>query len=280
MFQQIIVPLDGSEEACEALGPAATLARRVGAPLHIVALHPPDADPAPLEALVLEQADETGDVIRVVEVRPIEESVPRDLRRLADRWGPSLIVMASHGRGRSAALIGSVANDILNHPGQPVMLVGPGVVRSRFRTHGPAVVSVTGEDDDVLNLAAAILAETDFDPMIANVMDPRRSRELDLVRSGPHGSDVPADSVVAERAAGRLAQATGRSAIDFDVFHDPHVADALVAETTRRRASLLIMATHARSGFERLSTGSVTAEVVRTAPCPVLVTRIVDEPER
>ena len=274
MFQQIIVPLDGSDEAREALGPAATFARRIGAPVHIVALHAADADPTELERTVLAQSNDTGDVVRMVEVRPIEDTVASDLRRLADRWGPSLIVMATHGRGRSAAVLGSVANEILHHPGQPVMLVGPSFVRSRFRTHGEAIISVTGEDDDVLNLAAAVLAETDLDPVIANVMNPDVSQKLDLARTGPQGSDLPLDGVAARRAATRLAASTGRTSIDFDVFHDRHVADPLVSEAIARRASLVIMATHARSGFERLSAGSVTADVVREAPCPVLVTRI------
>lgn len=277
MFQQIIVPLDGSEEAAEALGPAATLGRRIGAPVHIVALHDADEDPTELERTVLAQSNDTGEVVRMVEVRPIGESVSADLRRLADRWGPSLIVMATHGRGRSAAVIGSVANDILHRPGQPVMLIGPAYVRGRFRCHGPAIISVTGADDDVLNLSASILADTDFDPVIANVLDPRASRQLDMARTGPHGSDMPTDSVDAQRAAEKLAEATGRTNIDFDVFHDRHVADPLVSEAISRRASLMVMATHARSGFERLSNGSVTAEVVRESPCPVLVTRIVDE---
>jgi nucleotide-binding universal stress UspA family protein len=254
------------------------MAKRVDAPLQIVALHPPDADPASFERTILDQANDTGDIERRVDVLPIEHSVSEDLRRLADRRGPSLIVMATHGRGRSAAMLGSVANDILQHPGQPVMLVGPGYVRSRFRTHGPAIVAVTGEgDDDVVELAASVLTATDLDPIVANVMDPSQARQLDLVRSGPGGSDLPCDSVVAERAAGRLAEATGRSSVDFDVFHDRHVARPVVSEAISRRASLVVMATHARSGFERLSTGSVTAEIVREVPCPVLVTRIVED---
>lgn len=278
MFQQIIVPLDGSDAAAAALLPAATFARRVGAPVHIVAFHAPDADPAELETQVLAQAEATGGVARMVEVLPIVESVATDLRRLADRCGPSLIVMATHGRGRSAAVLGSVANDTLHRPGQPVMLVGPSYVDGRFRCHGPALIAVTGDDDDVLNLSVSILAETDFTPVVANVMDPKASRQLDLARTGPQGNDLPMDSVAAQRAADALAAATGRIAIDFDVFHGRHVADPLVAEAFARQASVIIMATHARTGFERMANGSVTAEVVRESPCPVLVTRIVDEP--
>lgn len=274
MFQQIIVPLDGSEESAEALAPAAAMARRVGAPMHILALHRQGSDPSSLEATVLDQSDVTGDVVRVVDVRPVEESVAGDIRRLANRWGPSLVVMATHGRGRSAAVLGSVANDVLAHGDQPVMLIGPSFIRGRFRTHGPAIIAADGEDDEVLSLAASLLAETDFDPVIANVVSPRTSQRLDLVRTGPQPSDVPTDSVDAQRAAHALEAATDRVDIDYDVYHHPDPAEPLVEQAIVRRAGLVIMTTHARTGLDRLTAGSVMADVVRDAPCPVLVAGI------
>ncbi|MDP2322043.1 MAG: universal stress protein [Acidobacteriota bacterium] len=54
------------------------------------------------------------------------------------------------------------------------------------------------------------------------------------------------------------------------------IADSGVVHTTILRhastlpADLLVMGTHGRSGFSRLFLGSVTARVVRNAPCPVL----------
>ena len=112
MFQQIIVPLDGSEDATLAVGPASALAQRLGVPMHVFSLHKPDDDPEEAHDALVAQLGPTGDVPRVVEVAPIRKSVAEDIRELAARNAPSLIVMASHGRGRSAAVIGSVANDI------------------------------------------------------------------------------------------------------------------------------------------------------------------------
>jgi universal stress protein A len=39
------------------------------------------------------------------------------------------------------------------------------------------------------------------------------------------------------------------------------------------RADLIVMGTHGRSGFRRLVLGSVTEEVLRKAPCPVLTVK-------
>lgn len=273
MFQQIIVPLDGSEEAAEALGPASAMARRIGAPMHVVALHLPGRDTSQLELTVLSQCDATGDVVRVIELRPIEVDVATDLTRLAHKWGPALIVMASHGRGRSAALLGSVTSEILSVVDQPVLLVGPNVIRSRFSTHGTAVVAVDGRnDDEVLSLMATLLADTDFDPFIVNVIDPKEARELDLARSGPGGFDLPAETAVAHLAAARLEASTDVKVVDYEVEHSRKPADALVHQAIEKRASMIVMTTHARQGFDRLACGSVAADVVRDAPCPVMIT--------
>ena len=40
-----------------------------------------------------------------------------------------------------------------------------------------------------------------------------------------------------------------------------------------RQVDVIIMATHGRTGLQRLSLGSVTEKVLRTAPCPVLTVR-------
>jgi nucleotide-binding universal stress UspA family protein len=47
-------------------------------------------------------------------------------------------------------------------------------------------------------------------------------------------------------------------------------AAVIVDQASAHRADLLVMATHGRSGFDRLLLGSVTEKVLRRAPCPVL----------
>ncbi len=47
-------------------------------------------------------------------------------------------------------------------------------------------------------------------------------------------------------------------------------AAAIVDEALTRKAALVVMGTHGRSGFDRLLLGSVTEKVLRKSPCPVL----------
>jgi universal stress protein A len=50
-------------------------------------------------------------------------------------------------------------------------------------------------------------------------------------------------------------------------------ADQIVRLARRRRADMIVIGTHGRTGFSRLLLGSVAARVVATATCPVLTVR-------
>ena len=50
-------------------------------------------------------------------------------------------------------------------------------------------------------------------------------------------------------------------------------ADQIVRFARLRRADMLVIGTHGRTGFSRLFLGSVAARVVATARCPVLTVR-------
>ncbi len=51
----------------------------------------------------------------------------------------------------------------------------------------------------------------------------------------------------------------------------------IMAFATKENIDLIVIASHGQSGWRRLITGSVTEQVVRLAPCPVLV---IQEPSR
>ena len=67
----------------------------------------------------------------------------------------------------------------------------------------------------------------------------------------------------------------GRTGCDvgYDVLEADHVARSIAALANDMRASLIFMTTHGRTGLARLRSGSVAAEVVRHAPCPVVMIR-------
>lgn len=110
------------------------------------------------------------------------------------------------------------------------------------------LVSVVADEGE-LTPAAGRHAAT-----LASLVQHRRDyaqRYLDSVRDRLEAQGI---SVTAEVAIGR-------------------VPDQILAAVAARRAELVAMATHGRSGLERWFVGSVTDRIARTAPVPVLVVR-------
>ena len=57
------------------------------------------------------------------------------------------------------------------------------------------------------------------------------------------------------------------------LIHGSNIASTLCAYAEAHDVDLIVLASHGRTGLERMLIGSVAERVVRHAPCPVLVTR-------
>jgi nucleotide-binding universal stress UspA family protein len=67
------------------------------------------------------------------------------------------------------------------------------------------------------------------------------------------------------------ARAAGTQAKGLLLEGTPH--EQIVRAAKAKRADLLVMGTHGRSGLAKLFVGSVASRVVSAAPCPVLTVR-------
>lgn len=268
MFETVIVPVDGSEESARALRPASAVAHYLDTDVRIVAFHDPRDDGFELTERVRHQADACGDFQRKVDVAPLTRPVAELLTAVLDDAPNALVVMSTRGHGRSAAVLGSVANDILSITRTPVLLVGPNCEPGRFRLHGRMLVPVSG--DPLTPTAAALARELveafDFTPEVVQVIDPDVSTSLNRMRSGPAGGDLPPESATAHHVAREIAGGD----TDFTVLHDAHAGEAIARHAGEVSATLIAMPTNARRGLERLRLGSVTAQVITHAPCPVI----------
>ena len=75
----------------------------------------------------------------------------------------------------------------------------------------------------------------------------------------------------ARRNLARLERSTQGSRVRTKtLLVDGPAADAIVRAAQRKRADLLVVGTHGRTGVRRLLIGSVAERVVRTAMCPVV----------
>jgi len=267
MFNTVIVPVDGSAESARSLGPAGALAHYLNVDMRVIAYHAPADDGFELAELVRHQLSAAGDTPRTVDVLPMDGPVGELLAKILAGEPNPLVVMTTRGHGRSAAVLGSVATDILAARLGPLLLIGPNCEPGRFRLHGPMVVPI---DVDVpnpatLDIVTQLIETFDFTPQVVQVVDPDTSTQVNSMRKGPAGSDLPPESAMVQQVARNIDHDA-----DFVVLHSDHPGDAIADQAGAVRASVVAMATHARTGLERLRLGSVTAQVVTHAGCPVL----------
>jgi nucleotide-binding universal stress UspA family protein len=69
-----------------------------------------------------------------------------------------------------------------------------------------------------------------------------------------------------------LVPAPAGVAVEYLLAED-EAAEEIVRVARERGCDLIVMGTHGRTGLDRVLMGSVAEQVIRTAPCPVLVTR-------
>ena len=264
-MKDLIVPVDGSAESWVGFDVACSLARRVDATIQLVEVVFDPADVADAHARLgdhLSGSDAT-DVDVTIDVRIAADGVAAEIEHLLESRPGSVVVMASHGRGRSAAIIGSVADEVLERTFGPMVIVGPQVVVDDFA--GPIVVTVDGSDESeaALPLAAALATELRSTPWIVNVADPmRQAPDSDLF-----------DTAYTSRLARNLEMLSGHP-VQFDELHHTSPVDAVTTYAENLSASLIVASSHGRSGWSRLTMGSITSAFVRHAICPVLVVRL------
>lgn len=263
MVQHLIVPVDGSDASWRATDAACNLARRCDATVEVVEVVFDKVEESESRSRVsqrLRQHDTDGLEVSTSTILA-RESVADALAERIEERPDAMFVMSSHGRGRSAALLGSVTEELLQLTFGPVLVVGPHLATAGFE--GPIVVAVDGSkaSESVLSLAAAWGIELGVEPWIVEVAEPA---------SGVSG-DV-AESAYPARLARQLAADSGHPA-QFDVLHGHDVHDVIADFAESMHASMIVASTHGRTGLARFVVGSTAAAMVRHARCPLLLVR-------
>ncbi|HVE39903.1 MAG TPA: universal stress protein [Planctomycetota bacterium] len=282
MIERIVVPLDGSLTAEAVLPQVRRILHRNDSELLLVrAVVPAPAENAILIADAASQA--AREYVHGVQTRLDREGVRvrSEVRvgstigvilDVVEDWKATMIAMATHGTtGLKRVLLGSVAEAVLRKSPVPVLVVRPfwssdeapsdDVERRPIRT---LLVPVDGSDLSGMVVPAALEFSSLFDPrvLLLRVLEAKKkgegARELEEAKSHLQGMAKPF-----ERKGIDTLQIVERG----DPVHQ-------ILETARfHEADLIAMTTHGRSGIGRLVTGSVTEQVLRRSPVPLLVVR-------
>jgi nucleotide-binding universal stress UspA family protein len=285
----ILVPLDGSPLAEQALPVAERLAQAVSGRLVLVRAVQvftfPGVDARDAQVAASAEAQEyleshasrlTASGLAVEIAVPYGEAATEILDEISIR-NADLIVMATHGRaGVGRWLYGSVADEILRRAPLPVMLVPPGSAHALPGDRPPHIL---------VPLDGSEVAEAALTP--ASELAVRLGAEVVLLRvvslptygvyavAGEYPPfDQNAEMMDAQRyvanVAGRLRPVVGHVRVRAEVAYPaPFIAQAAREEG----ADLICMATHGRGGVARLVLGSVTTDVLRRTNVPLLVVR-------
>ncbi|RII20194.1 Universal stress protein [Streptomyces sp. YIM 130001] len=182
------------------------------------------------------------------------------------------LVVGHRGSGGFPRLpLGSVSWQVATHAACPVIVVRPGEEPERADAPNRVAVGV-----DVVNIAGQALDQAYREAEL-------RGAHLTLLHANFHLSELPTGPAMAapnfealDAGARRVltAEAVERRERHPDVEVGLRVervrASTLLTEASRR-SSLLVVGSHGRTGLQRLILGSVSAEVLHTASCPVMV---------
>jgi len=303
MYRSILVPVDGSSFAEQALPVAADIAMRAKATLHLVLVHQAPAVVAgPGEPVVLDPGIDhqlrgeeggylvalqrrlaQGDASRVV-ATVIEGAVADAVAGYAREHAVDLVVMTTHGRGAfSRFWLGSVADRLVRQLEQPLLLLRPQA------TAGAAPPAPHQFRKVMLLLDGSPHAEQMIEPgvALAQVFD----GELTIVRiverltplwfPGPVALPVPDAEAVSHRqleatryvqqVASRLRLRGLSVTTAVEVAADP--VSGITTFADRERMDVIALATHGHGGPVRLLLGSVADKLLRSATVPLLVWR-------
>lgn len=255
----VTVCVDPERDPPAALAIAAALASQAALPAEVIALARPGVAPAVVEAYLRARSRDlmaAGAPASTWHRLRGNDPVAAILDHVAS-GATTLVCMDTHSRTALAEIaLGSVSEGVLRGSTAPVLLVGPRVPRTEMACKR----IVAGIDGSELASRAAFVAAD---------LATRLSAELLLVEvlSAP----VPAGGDVLETAdLHRLAAALPVPA-SYDALHGPNPAKAILDAIEGEDGTIVALGTHGRTGLHRLTAGSVALDIVRHAPCPVLV---------
>jgi nucleotide-binding universal stress UspA family protein len=301
MYRLILVPLDGSALAEQALTVAATLAEQIRATLQLVHVHaPPVVDefaqygvggPAARETAehyMLQTADRVRAAYGgTVSATMLDGRAAASIATHAAAAGADLIVMSSHGRtGASRFWFGSVADALIRSSTIPVLVV-------RGRGDATATATATREDSRFSRVLVPLDGSSAAEQAIphAIALGSLGQAHVHLLRVEEVAEDLRTSVWVlaqhepddlAERlrradhylktVSARLGLQWGQMTHSAEARAGHRVGETIAAVATERDVDLIAMTTHGR-GASRLVVGSVADKVIRGTTCSLLLTR-------
>ena len=284
-LDRILFPTDGSECAEHARDHAFFLADQFHASLHVI--HVDQRKVELSDVIDIEESDvltdlhaplERGPEIeepRIYEREVVHPSVAEGILSYATEHDTHLIVLGTHGRsGVKRLVLGSVAEEVVRRAPHPVMTVGRGAKAPESMEGGHLLVPVDFSDHQERLVAHAreLALAYDMTLTLLHVVEAETRPAMYEEYFAP-----PDPGVLVERTRSVLeerAETLREDGVDVTIdVRSGHPAKETLEAAEELDVDLLAIATHGRSGIERMLMGSVAEKVIRQAPCPVFTVK-------
>lgn len=283
MFRRILVPLDGTRRAEEAIPFARELATAPDAQLFLLHVEPTSA--AVMDEIAIDNrletiaADLRASGVKSHIITEFGKAAPA-IASAADLDKIDVIVLAPESRGMLEGLRRpSVTANVLARTSAPVLVVPPTASREspKLLAFGGAQVIVPLDGSPLaeraLPLALRLARRYDRPLLLLRVIPP-----VQVIAAGPETYPLVRDTYDIEIREAQEYLATMRERLERTenvqaqtMFHQGMAAEVILALAETKPGSVLVMSTHGRTGLARLVLGSVTLAVARKAKIPLAI---------
>lgn len=295
MFNNILVPLDGSKLAETALHPAESLSRTLGAPITLLHIIEKDAPQAVHSDHHLTQVGEAENYLKSIaseassegltvniHVHSIQEKdvAASIIQHATQEFNPDLIVMCAHGKGGIRDFVfGNIAQQVLSGVLTPLLLIQPAAAEKKLFSVRRILVPLDNEsrhDEGLyyaMGLAKAYQAElylltviptystlAGHEAAVSNML-PTTSLAFLEIQEDNAKEHLQAHLLEIKNAGLEARAEIGRG--------DP--AEVIASTATRVNADIILLSTHRKTGMEAFWARSVAPSVIRKTHTPMLL---------
>jgi nucleotide-binding universal stress UspA family protein len=286
MFERIVVPLDGSENAEIVFPYCADLAARFSSTVTLVTVsETATEDIDHLFNTYLKHARKKMrqqlKALAVLETVTLESEVlfgdpARGILRVAEDKDAGLIVLASHGSSAEGPwFLGHIAAKVLRATKRPVMLIRQQATKRALEQRGlfaKILVPLDGSQigEAALCYAVAIANKTGAEVALVEVFEQVRGVGASGVRySIPEDESVRKSLLSYLEHVAQPVRSGGLKVSTSVLFGD--AASKIVDCAEKQGVDLIAISTHGRSGLGRWVFGNVTDKILHTGDVAVLV---------
>ena len=310
MFERILVPLDGSERAEQAIPVAARIAKATGGSIVLLqvveqvtaydmySVRSSFVSPQEVEAAITKATDYLKSTIQKdelegvgIQVEVLAGAVAPTICAFAQSTRADMIVMCSHGyTGFKRWFLGSVADVVSRSASVPVLILREGeflptdILQNGSPLHTLVMVDGSPLSEAVIEPAAHLVSAlaapaqgtlhflriVNF-PVTYGQGKSQVNYSIEFVSQEKQAAKTYLTSLMEQLKKGSAAHLN--LAMTASVIASSDVAHTIIeaSENPEERYALLALSTHGRSGLKRLVIGSVTQRVLHNTKLPILI---------